>query len=457
MFHFLPKSRKKSALTSVRAKRATRRRLFESLETRRVFDADGAAVDTYINFDLFGGSNEGAYVTGDTVAVDAGLLVTSNDGATVEIALYADTGNPGTFDFDDSDGNEIVTETGTKILIQSYSLPAGQFDVSQLAFAAPAAGSYWVVLTATDGTNSAVEYFGFPLEVTGTVVELPTVDVSGPLVPGSVVDFTVSDANASGTWLVTFDSNNDGSYETSFGDHPGSATDTFTPPSVGNYLVQFETSAGISSTEFTVSANSLGSDGVYSIGTDAAGSNVVLTTLPTGATSVAVYGQGGNDVVLIAPSITVPVTVYGGAGNDIIVSGGGNDILVGGVGNDIIAGGAGRDLIVGGDGTDLLIGNAQDDILISGIAHLTNAELAGILATWSGAGSFSVRIADLLSTSALNPALNNVLDDDDVDLLSGNAGSDWIFANLVRDGITDGRDIILDLTSTERALYEELE
>jgi len=177
-----------------------------------------------------------------------------------------------------------------------------------------------------------------------------------------------------------------------------------------------------------------------------------------------VYGSAGNDVVLVDSAVTTPVWVFGGEGNDIIVGGSGDDLIVGGGGVDIILGGAGRDILIGGRGNDIISGNGGDDILIAGYTKFDTdlSKLATIASIWSGADSLANRLAslrnDLLVTNSANPLANTVFDDDALDILTGDGGTDWYFANLVRDQGESflNLDLVVSSTSTERAELEEL-
>ncbi len=178
-----------------------------------------------------------------------------------------------------------------------------------------------------------------------------------------------------------------------------------------------------------------------------------LGSFPIGAGgvtgSVVVNGGAGDDVIGVAPNVNVPIEAYGGAGNDLISGGGAADILVGGEGNDVLVGGGGRDLLIGGRGADIIIGNTEDDILIAGYtSHDGNpGTLRDIMTVWTGGGSFSTRVSNL-RTGLLAPDAN-VEDDDAIDILSGNQGTDWFIFN--NDG-PGARDLVLDrLTAQERA------
>ena len=150
-------------------------------------------------------------------------------------------------------------------------------------------------------------------------------------------------------------------------------------------------------------------------------------------TEIVVYANAGNDFVQIAGGVTAPATVFGGAGNDRIKAGGGNSILIGGAGDDVLLGGAGRDILLGGAGADLLGGNGEDDILVAGTTHFDSslAALVLIQSEWTSSRSFADRVTNLTgeTTTGVNGAAllneDTVSDDNVVDRLTGNTGSDW--------------------------------
>jgi hypothetical protein len=163
---------------------------------------------------------------------------------------------------------------------------------------------------------------------------------------------------------------------------------------------------------------------------------------------VVVYGGPGTDVIGVIGSTTKALEAHGGDGNDVLSGGNGADVLIGDAGNDIIAGGGGRDLLIGGSGSDLVAGLAADDILIAGsTVHDNNtANLANILSIWNGAGTYTTRVNALLA-GPLTPD-TDVFDDNAVDILTGNAGTDWFLFN--NDG-SNAHDLVLDRNSAEVA------
>ncbi len=154
------------------------------------------------------------------------------------------------------------------------------------------------------------------------------------------------------------------------------------------------------------------------------------------------YGNAGNDVITSLVPMR-PVFFDGGAGNDYLTGGGNHDILLGGSGNDILVGGYGRDLLIGGTGADILLSTEGEDLLVAGSTTYDANDLAlyAIMAEWTSARTFSTRVANLKNTESGPRANQNyflvasgpattVLDDTSVDALYGDAGSDWMLANL---------------------------
>lgn len=190
--------------------------------------------------------------------------------------------------------------------------------------------------------------------------------------------------------------------------------------------------------------------------------NGVLTPLKGPADRIVVYGNGGDDQIQVQGTAATPVEIYGGAGNDKLKGGNLNDVLVGGDGDDMVVGGAGRDFLVGGDGVDKLVGDADDDILIGGIYTdgIFRDAIFSVMQEWSRTDrTYAERVDHLRNggEDALNWALlvgydgaanggtQNVFDDADEDKLTGDAGNDWFFANVVG----PVKDKITDLGSTE--------
>jgi Ca2+-binding RTX toxin-like protein len=186
--------------------------------------------------------------------------------------------------------------------------------------------------------------------------------------------------------------------------------------------------------------------------------NSLGTFQPTG--HIIVFGQAGNDDIQIVESISLPAIVRGDAGNDRMKGGGGSDILIGGDNDDLLVGGGGRDVLIGGIGSDRMVGNADDDILIAGSTDFdsNDAALCSILAEWTSARSYTVRVQNLRdgtgSTSRLNGSVfltdSTVHDDGVVDMLTGSSGQDWFLSNQGGDNGA-AKDKVTDLHADEFA------
>ena len=164
------------------------------------------------------------------------------------------------------------------------------------------------------------------------------------------------------------------------------------------------------------------------------------------ASRILIFGNGGDDNIQVTGAVGVPVELYGGAGNDRLKGGGFADVLVGGAGADLVVGGLGRDILIGGSDADKLVGDADDDILVGGLTFFDEDPFAlrFISGLWADtAVSYEDRV-DTLRQIAFVVGVT-VFDDEVVDTLTGDAGTDWFFANV--DGIP--RDKITDLTDAE--------
>ena len=189
-----------------------------------------------------------------------------------------------------------------------------------------------------------------------------------------------------------------------------------------------------------------------------------ITDIAASIGRVVVYGNGGDDTITVSGSISLPVEFYGGDGDDSLRAGGRDDILSGGPGADLLVGGNGRDIVIGGLGVDRIVGNSDDDILIGGTLAgeelwpdfgVDRFSLSLIRSEWTSSHTYAQRVANLRDGSGTpGQALNDgaylvadvtVLDDDAADVLTGDSGSDWFFANV--DGSPP--DVITDLTSKE--------
>jgi hypothetical protein len=177
---------------------------------------------------------------------------------------------------------------------------------------------------------------------------------------------------------------------------------------------------------------------------------------------IVVYGQAGNDDIDVE-EVAVPAALFGGSGNDVLRGGQASNILVGGPGDDLLIGGSGRDLLIGGTGADRIIGKGGDDILIAGTtAYDDNLQaLQAIMKEWNSSTSYASRISHLMGpTPGLN-VLNSqgvflvagpttgqatVFDDSSIDVLTGSAGQNWLWANLTGMGV---KDKVTDLDAAE--------
>jgi len=180
----------------------------------------------------------------------------------------------------------------------------------------------------------------------------------------------------------------------------------------------------------------------YSLGTYSTASGVAFAHL-------LMYGYGGNDTLRLSGGVTVPAVLFGGDGNDTLDASGSsaNNVLIGEGGNDALTGGSGRELLIGGRGGDTLHGGSNDDILIGGYTDFdaNTAALLAIVKEWgrtdatyatrishlngsaSGGQNFVGTTAIRLTASTVH-ATGTVNDDNAVDSLYGDAGTDWFFA-----------------------------
>lgn len=181
--------------------------------------------------------------------------------------------------------------------------------------------------------------------------------------------------------------------------------------------------------------------------------------LRAGAGGNTLHGGEGNDTLKGGAGDD---WLDGGSGNDRLDGLAGNDILFGGSDDDLLLGGVGRDILVGGFGADRIEGNGDDDLLISGYTLFDNFQDSwrAFQAVWtsnldyqSRAYSLSIDGIDLngdplILTSDYNAFFGGptVFDDDSADVLTGNQGIDWFFANLNGSGVLD---TITDLRANE--------
>lgn len=156
-----------------------------------------------------------------------------------------------------------------------------------------------------------------------------------------------------------------------------------------------------------------------------------------------VHGLAGNDWIQVAGGVTIPVWLYGDEGDDRLNAGNAGSLLFGGDGNDELTGGNGRDVLIGGEGADKLNGNGGDDLLIAGSTSKDasdsddhNAFWSAVLAEWNSPGKdSSSRVAKLKDSGGLFPEVIDDLFDDQMDLLNGAAGEDWLIFALGEDKV----------------------
>lgn len=139
---------------------------------------------------------------------------------------------------------------------------------------------------------------------------------------------------------------------------------------------------------------------------------------------------------------------------DTIIGNSLSNILLGGGGDDVIRGGSGRDILIGGIGGDTLDGEEDDDLIISGTTthDLNSFALSQIHLEWTSTNSYLTRVNNLRTGSMILPSLvptQSVKKDRNSNLLIGNIGRDWYFANLA-----PPNDILNDQVVNE--LKEEL-
>jgi Ca2+-binding RTX toxin-like protein len=167
--------------------------------------------------------------------------------------------------------------------------------------------------------------------------------------------------------------------------------------------------------------------------------HVVIDGVPQGTYSptghLIAYGNAGDDTIHVAGALTLPTFLFGGDGNDTLKGGNGNNILVG---DDSLTGGSSRDLLIGGAGADTLTGNGDDDILTAGTTDYdaNAAALFALMNEWGRTDeSYSTRVNNLLNgivSGGVTYKLNTstVHTDTAIDVLYGNSGTDWFFAQV---------------------------
>jgi hypothetical protein len=175
-------------------------------------------------------------------------------------------------------------------------------------------------------------------------------------------------------------------------------------------------------------------------------------------TRLIAFGQAGDDDIEVDPSITFPAWLNGGDGNDTLRGGGGNKVLLGGMGDNNLQTATGFNLLIGGNGASHLVGGSGDDILVGGTTSLDNNEaaLAVVMAEWTSADTYAVRVADIIGQSATTGLNGNDFLTPDVtvfyngvkDIISGGGGQDWFLGRFLGNGT---RDTITDRSATDIA------
>lgn len=157
---------------------------------------------------------------------------------------------------------------------------------------------------------------------------------------------------------------------------------------------------------------------------------VDLRRLPRTKAAV-VWGGAGSD------------TIHGGSGPDVLrgdedddrlYGRAGHDVLLGGDGRDRISASSGDDLLIGGADADILSGSTGADLLLGGIVNDEDEELdlQEILFEWR----------ETQDAELIEPLLEFYEDDEERDVLRGNAGPDWFTA--------DGPTEVLDRTAEDQ-------
>lgn len=141
--------------------------------------------------------------------------------------------------------------------------------------------------------------------------------------------------------------------------------------------------------------------------------------------------------------------LQGLGGNDSLTGGAGGGVMVGGAGDDQLTGAAGDDLMIGGAGADRLTGSAGDDIMVAGATTrdynpknpTDYTALLAIHAEWTSSHAVADRMNFILGKAGTgglnggfylvpNGANRTVLDDTNIDTLTGSQGGDWYFVHV---------------------------
>src|SRR5262249_11385899 len=147
----------------------------------------------------------------------------------------------------------------------------------------------------------------------------------------------------------------------------------------------------------------------------------------------------GNDQILPDADLQADVWFYGGDGNDYIAGTAGQNVMFGNAGDDRLFAHGGLDIVVGGSGKDELHGDGGQGIPTapkpqyqSG-TFATQAQVLDLIKAWDANETYSQRIAKLSSsagvgTSKAKLTSSTIHDDNAIDNLIGNDGTDWFIA-----------------------------
>ena len=136
--------------------------------------------------------------------------------------------------------------------------------------------------------------------------------------------------------------------------------------------------------------------------------------------------------------------MIGGALGDTLTGNTLNNVLSGGAGNDTLAGGSGKNILIGGTGTDTLTGGVGEDLMLGAryTSETNSVALTSLLAEWTSANSYAVRVANLLGVLTST----TVKEDAAKDTLTGGNGAgnrDWYLRNS-QGAVVANRDTVSD-------------
>ena len=142
--------------------------------------------------------------------------------------------------------------------------------------------------------------------------------------------------------------------------------------------------------------------------------------------------------------------IRGDLNNNTLLGNGGNDILIGMEGNDRLDGMDGDDILIGGIGADTFNGGANVDLLIDGTTAFDNdnSKLKTALFQWTSSAAASKRPLPGVFSGA-----GKLVHDNQVDSLSGGAGSDTFYIGVKATRQTNGAtDFLADATAADLVL-----